>query len=119
MITNPYFLDSQGNVVKAEGIYSHVGIAMKYLDDHPELKEAFRNSNIKYENDFLIERLGFIQVTDDEGNGYYRKKIVFSACVMTPYQKGVIMQYIADGFEADNVDRISESRVRRFHDYQK
>ena len=115
MEANPYYLDRNGKMIHYDSLFSHIGIALKYLEDNPDLMEEFKRSGMKYPTDFLVEKLGFIQVTDEQGNGYYNNKVVFSASMMTPYQKGVIMQYIADGYEADNVDRASNSVAKRFH----
>ena len=58
----PYFLTPNGQMITCENIYSHIGIALQYLEDNPELKEEFKQSGIRYATDFLVQRKGYIQV---------------------------------------------------------
>ena len=116
MESHPFFIDRDGKAVEYEDIASHIGIALRYLEEHPELKKEFEESGIKFANDFLIQRKGLIQVTDEVGNGYYNRKLVFSASMMTTVQKELIMRYREDGYKLDNVDRVSASVVKRFHE---
>ena len=118
MKSNPYFIDQQGNILTYDDINSHIGIATRYIESDPRIKEEYEKSGIKYPSDFLVMKKGFIQVTDDTGNGFYNRKIMFSAVLAKPIQKRIIMGYIEDGFEAENLDKFHrDSIVKRFHDF--
>ena len=117
MNTHPYYIDPECKTIEFEGISSHVGIARKIIEETPGLKDAFEKSKIKYPTDFLIEQKGYIQVTDDTGNGFYKRKFIFSASKMTPKQKRIVMQLIDDGFSYENRDAQSQDIVVRFHDF--
>ena len=116
MESQPYFLDEEGRVVKYDGIYSHIGIAIKHIEENPRLKREFEESGIKAANDFLVQRKGLIQVTDEVGNGYYNRKLVFSASLMSQTQKRLIMGYREDGYKLENMDNVSNNIVKRFHE---
>lgn len=117
MQSHPYYLDQEGKVVEYEDISSHIGIAIRYIDSNPQVKAEFEKSGIRFQTDFLVQEKGFIQVTDENGNGYYRNRIVFSASKMQPIQKRMVMQFIEDGYVPENVDAASKSVVKRYHEF--
>lgn len=118
MEANPYYINPDGKIVEYEGIASHIGIAMQVIEDDPKMKEEFKNSNFKYATDFLIQKRGFIQVTDDAGNGYYQRKLLFSASKMSQAQKRIIMELIAEGFTYENIDETEKEGLKQFHDFE-
>ena len=117
MDSNPYYINPDGNIVQYENMFSHIGIAMRILEENSKLKEEFESSKIKYPTDFLVENKGFIQVTNDEGNGYYEKKLLFSASKMSKVQKQLIMRFIAEGYTYENIDVTKKNNVIKFHDF--
>lgn len=122
MDSRPYFLDKDGNIIEYEDISSHIGIAKRYVESNPRLKQEFEKSGFTMPTDFLIEAKGLIQVTNESGNGWYNNKIVFSASKMDAKQKRIVMGFISEGYSYDNVDEMSKHRsdqsvVKRFHDY--
>ena len=119
MTAQPYYLGPNGERIEYENLSSHIGIATQYINDHPEIKAEYEKSGVKYPTDFLIEIKGFIQVTDEVGNGFYNNKIVFASSKMTPKQKAIVMEYISEGYIFQNVDQKSKnSVVQRFHDFK-
>lgn len=117
MEVHSYYFDQEGKTIEYEGISSHIGIAIQFLNDNPEIKEEFEKSKIRYPTDFLVENKGFIQVTDGSGNGYYRNKIVFSASLMRPVQKRIIMGLIEEGYKPENIDFSANSVVKKYHEF--
>lgn len=117
MEAHPYYIDQECKIIEFEDIASHIGIAKRIVEDDELLKKEFENSKMQYQTDFLIERKGFIQVTDEVGNGWYNKKLLFSASKMKPAQKRMIMGLIDEGFTYENVDNNSKNNVRHFHDF--
>ena len=122
MDARPYFIDQNGNTIEYDDICSHIGIAKRYIEADPKLKQEFERSGFTLATDFLIEGKGLIQVTDGSGNGWYANKIVFSASKMNPKQKQIVMGFISEGYGYDNVDEMSKHRgdqglAKRFHDF--
>ena len=122
MDSRPYYIGKDGIIIEYEDISSHIGIAKRYVESDPRLKQEFERSGFDLPTDFLIEAKGMIQVTNESGNGWYNNKIVFSASKMDPKQKQMVMGFIAEGYGYDNVDERSKYRAdqglaKRFHDY--
>lgn len=123
MDSRPYYIDKDGKTIEYEDVGSHIGIATRYVESDPRIKQEFERSGFKLPTDFLIEVKGLIQVTDESGNGWYNNKIVFSASRMSPRQKQIVMGYISEGYGYDNVDERSKYRTdqglaKRFHDFE-
>ena len=115
MYIHPYYLDQSGRMIEYDNLCSHVGIAIRYINSDSKLKEEFSKSGIESATDFLVKKKGFIQVTEESGNGWYNNKIVFSASMMKPRQKQLIMGFLQEGYTYDNVDVVSDSVVKRFY----
>jgi len=117
MDTHPSYINPDGRYVEYEDLASHIGIAVRIIEDDEKLKREFEESGIKLATDFLVYKKGFVQVTDDVGNGYYFRKLVFSASKLSPVQKSMVMGLIDDGFTYENVDATTKDNITQFHDF--
>lgn len=116
--SHPYYINQEGKIIEYDDLSSHAGIAARFIENDPEIQAEFKKSGKRLSTDFMVEDKGFIQVTDEMGNGYYRNKIVFSASKMSQKQKQMVMGYIAEGYSYENIDEtFKESIVQRFHDF--
>ena len=89
------FIDSDGNEISCEDISSHIGLAMKMIDEDPNLKNEFLKSG-KDPVSFMTLDKGYL-ARGTMGNSY--RNISYLASKISEKQKKIIEYYRGKGYE--------------------
>ena len=95
-----FFIDSEGNKISSDKIFSHVALANAILQKRKELEEEYKQSGERDPVDFLISKKGYIKISNQ---GYYRK-CVYSSIKISEKQKNLISYYCEEGYSLDDID---------------
>lgn len=105
-----FFIDKNGDKVYDEKICSHIGLAMKYIEDHPELKEELKKHERMNEVQFLRDELGFLQGGTSRGVGI----LVYNSKKITDKQKQIVMYYYEEeGYHIENEKTFNNNEFDR------
>lgn len=93
------FIDKNGNEIFDEEISSHIGLAMKLLENNEKLRKEYEQSGKKDPIDFLIIDKGLLKLTKQ---AYYRK-CVYHSKKISDRQRQMIQYYHEEGYSSDDL----------------
>ena len=104
-----FLIDCEGKKYSSKTISSHIGLAMKRVDEDEELKKEFKESGKKSELEFLLGNKG--DIAGSEISNYY-KKITFDSKLASEIQKKIIKYYRDRGWNLEDL-AIEKEKMER------
>ena len=83
MYEDVFLIDNEGKRISSDTISSHIGLALKVMEQRLELKEEFEKSNRRNPLEFLLGDKGYMTISE---MGTYRK-IVYDSELSSEKQK--------------------------------
>ena len=107
-IDEAFFIDENGNKISSEEISSHIGLALRILEENEELKKEFEKSGKANPVEFLISNKGYMA----GGTMGVYKSITYKSSSITDKQRRLLGYYYEEGYRLNNESAKKEEREK-------
>lgn len=101
------YIDLDGNIIQYKNICSHIGLALKLIDENKELKYKFINSNNPRADLFIINDIGYISVSIDP---IYGISMIANKKMLTDIQRTILNNYLICGAKLSLIESENNHR---------
>ena len=89
-----FLIDLNGNIIEDPAISSHVGLAIKIINEDKELKEKFIASGYENHELFLVEQIGYTLGSSSK----YDQFLIINKEKATKAQKQTAYRFVQEGY---------------------